>query len=170
VRRTPPDDSGLKLRSQHAVKFKLFAVDFRKHLHALEVFRTACGQVAGNTVQLSTPESESALPENKRPKAPARADFHISLSHTNPAAYPQRKTLLKGLRKAFDGWRPLILKLDTLQVGSLTTIQGLKRVLSASEAVAAEGRVHCRCSSTRPGQEHSLQPCCASPMHAGRKS
>jgi hypothetical protein len=92
------------------------AVDLRKHLGALERLKTACSRIVGSTADVISTPTVSIGPEELRETAEGQVDLHISLSHTQPAAYTQRKTLLKGLRKACEGWRSQTLKLDAVQV------------------------------------------------------
>lgn len=103
-----------------SVMLILFAVNFKKHMDGLERLRRTCSQIVGHATELSNTTGSAAMASNI--KDTAHVDFHVSLSHTQPAAYTQRKTLLKGLRKAFNGWRSLNIKLDAVQVGSLTNL------------------------------------------------
>jgi hypothetical protein len=116
-------------------------VDLRKHQEALERFRTSCSRILGKAADLTNTLTGDVGSEKLLKKASAHVDFHISLSHTQPAAYTQRKTLLKGLRKACEGWRPLNLKLDTVQVRPQAALQPESTVHMAAAVGTVWGEV-----------------------------
>lgn len=92
------------------------AVDMTAHLDALERLRKECDNIVGCAAELSSTGADSEPSDKMAKTAVSGADFHISLSHTQPAAFTQRRTLIQGLRKACVGWHPLNLTLDSVQV------------------------------------------------------
>jgi Uncharacterised conserved protein len=80
-----------------------------------EIFRKQCANVVGQEPRLSN-ESDAPDQECRSCQKGFTENLHVSLSHTQAAAYTQRKTLINSLRQAVAGWAGVTLELSTLQV------------------------------------------------------